>query len=462
MKNGMTSCVFVTVLASLILSGCGRGSKTGTSPTPAPTQSNEWTWVAGASVPNQQGTYGTLGTDAPANVPGARSNAVSWTDATGNLWLFGGLGLYTGTDIPLYNDLWRYSAGEWTWMSGSNLPNQQGKYGTLGTAGPSNVPGARFGAVWGTDAAGNLWLFGGNGYDSNGVPASLNDLWKYGGAQWTWVSGSNVAYQPGAYGTQGMAALTNVPGARAYAASWVDTTGSFWLFGGVGLDSTGSNSYLNDLWKYNAGEWTWMGGSNVGNQQGVYGTKGKTAAVNVPSGRAFPGSCVDPAGNFWLFGGEDFDGFHNDLWKYSAGQWAWMSGSTLANQKGTYGTQGTTAPNNAPGGRSDVVIWTDAAGNLWLFGGYGFDSVGAYGYLNDLWKFSAGEWTWIGGSKMANSQGTSGTQGKAGASNVPAARSAAVGWADPTGNLWLFGGAGPVPAGGGAAQSFNDLWKYKP
>src|SRR5271165_105100 len=112
MKNGMTSCVFVTVLASLILSGCGRGSKTGTSPTPAPTQSNEWTWVAGASVPNQQGTYGTLGTDAPANVPGARSNAVSWTDATGNLWLFGGLGLYTGTDIPLYNDLWRYSAGE--------------------------------------------------------------------------------------------------------------------------------------------------------------------------------------------------------------------------------------------------------------------------------------------------------------------------------------------------------------
>ncbi|MGP8259887.1 MAG: kelch repeat-containing protein [Acidobacteriaceae bacterium] len=29
----------------------------------------------------------------------------------------------------------------------------------------------------------------------------------------------------------------------------------------------------------------------------------------------------------------------------------------------------------------------DSKGNLWLLGGYGSDSVGALGYLNDLWEF---------------------------------------------------------------------------
>jgi hypothetical protein len=33
------------------------------------------------------------------------------------------------------------------------------------------------------------------------------------------------------------------------------------------------------------------------------------------------------------------------------------------------------------------VSWVDAAGNLWFFGGDGYDSTGAQGYLNDLWEF---------------------------------------------------------------------------
>jgi len=67
-------------------------------------------------------------------------------------------------------------------------------------------------------------------------------------------------------------------------------------------------------------------------------------------------------------------GFLNDLWKYSAGEWTWMGGSNLPNQLGTYGTQGTAAPGNIPELESKAVNWTDAAGNLWLFGGYGFGS----------------------------------------------------------------------------------------
>jgi hypothetical protein len=75
------------------------------------------------------------------------------------------------------NDLWKYSAGEWTWMSGSNVYGQKGTYGNLGTAPGGNVPGARYQAVGWTDAAGNFWLFGGYGYDSTGTLGDLIDLW---------------------------------------------------------------------------------------------------------------------------------------------------------------------------------------------------------------------------------------------------------------------------------------------
>ena len=57
--------------------------------------------------------------------------------------------------------------------------------------------------------------------------------------------------------------------------NWTDAAGNFWLFGGNGYDSAGTSGYLNDLWKYSAGQWTWMGGSNVVNQQGTYGTQGR-------------------------------------------------------------------------------------------------------------------------------------------------------------------------------------------
>jgi len=33
------------------------------------------------------------------------------------------------------------------------------------------------------------------------------------------------------------------------------------------------------------------------------------------------------------------------------------------------------------------VSWSDASGNLWLFGGEGFDSTGTEGTLNDLWEY---------------------------------------------------------------------------
>jgi len=56
----------------------------------------DWTWKGGSSTVGsngaQPGVYGTLGTPAAGNIPGGREEASSWTDSSGNRWLFGGYG----------------------------------------------------------------------------------------------------------------------------------------------------------------------------------------------------------------------------------------------------------------------------------------------------------------------------------------------------------------------------------
>ena len=99
--------------------------------------------------------------------------------------------------------------------------------------------------------------------------------------------------QSGVYGTLGVAAASNVPGARNSAVSWIDSSGNLWLFGGYGFDSAATEGYLNDLCEFDQAtkEWTWVSGANKstkdGAEQGVYGTLGVAAAGNVPGGRNY-------------------------------------------------------------------------------------------------------------------------------------------------------------------------------
>ncbi len=65
----------------------------------------------------------------------------------------------------------------WTWISGSNIINQFGDYGTQGIPSSSNIPGARNGPVSWSDSNNNiLWLFGGNGFAGTaGTGKRMND-----------------------------------------------------------------------------------------------------------------------------------------------------------------------------------------------------------------------------------------------------------------------------------------------
>src|SRR5581483_6464718 len=130
-----------------------------------------------------------------------------------------------------------------------------------------------------------LWLFGGTWNNSAGNPEAFNDLWRFDGTDWTWISGSDTPNQIGSYGSRGVGTSANVPGARFGSVSWIDRSGRFWLSGGNGVGSP-SGGYMSDLWVFDGTQWTWISGSNLAHSSGVYGTQGTPSAGNVPAGRS--------------------------------------------------------------------------------------------------------------------------------------------------------------------------------
>ncbi len=374
-------------------------------------------------------------------------------------WLLAGAGIALADSAEMY----------WAWMSGSDVAAQRGVYGTLGTPGAANGPGARMESATWRDGAGVLWLFGGDGKDSAGDGGKLNDLWAYDPASgcWTWTRGSNLRSAAGAYGTRGVPAAGNMPGARSAAAAWTDAAGRFWLFGGSGYDAARNSGLLNDLWVYDpaSGCWTWVCGTNAVNAHGTYGGLGDPN--NGPGARGYAAGWADPDGCFWLFGGYGLGsagsfGHLNDLWKFTPANnsWIWMKGSSTTNHPGVYGLMRTPDTANTPGARAVRAAWVDAAGALWLFGGY--RGAGGSKRFNDLWKFDriTSCWTWMKGSSLPNQPGLYGLPGVPGAANNPGGRAGPVGWKDPFGVFWLFGGMGYD--GGGVIGWLNDLWRYDP
>jgi N-acetylneuraminic acid mutarotase len=463
------SGVIILAVGAIVISGCG---KIWQNVNYKPFYISA-TWVSGSNIGNQRGIYGVKGTGSTANIPGGRTGANSWSDASGNLWLFGGAGQDSTNTYGYLNDLWEYSPStkQWTWISGSNVVNQNGAYGALGAGSTLFTPGARWSSKTFTDASGNLWLFGGYGYDSAGNLGDINDLWRFTPStlQWAWISGSNTWFQGPTYGTRGVGSTSNIPGARADGASWTDSAGNFWLFGGNGLDGTGAG-VLGDLWEYtpSSNKWTWVSGNNVRNMSGIYGTQNVGSTANVPGTRESLVWWLDHSGNFWLLGGIGYDGSGangslNDLWEYtpSNNQWTWVSGSNLVNQLGKYGVGGIATASSVPSARTNIIAsWTDSSGNFWMFGGIGYDSVGINGYLNDVWEYvpSTHVWTWVAGSNLVNRNPNYGTLGIPAYNNIPGARNTPISWTDSSGNFWLFGGFGYDATGN--QTSLNDLWLF--
>ena len=362
---------------------------------------------------------------------------------------------------------WPTLAGTWTWMAGSNFGEQPGSYGTRGVSSPSNYPGPREnGGSWGR-ADGSMWLFGGYGIGAS-VPTTgrLDDLWRFDSSTglWTWMHGGSAALDAGVYGLPGVPDPANHPGGRNDATGWVDETGDLSLFGGNGHDAIGCLGALNDLWRYGTGtgQWTWIAGSSMCNQPGVYGARGVPDTANIPGARGSPASWTSPSG-VWMYGGDGIDrvgtlGRLSDLWHYDAAGnvWTWIDGSDVADQLPVHGAIGVASPTSHPGSRTGGCAWA-GTDELWLFGGGATD-----GLRNDLWRYtiSTGVWTWVAGSIAIQQPGSYATRGVPDPTSAPGARVSVSCWLDGRGNLWLFGGEGRD--GTGALGSLSDLWVYMP
>lgn len=422
-------------------------------------QPGEWIWMNGSSNMAGLPVHGTQGIPAPGNTPGAIYEGAWWTDTAGNFWLFGG---QHNSFLSVFADMWKFdpNTAEWTWVKGpggsfSTIP----VFGIKGVASASNTPGYRAWApsCW-TDKQNRLWMFGGHG--SNG--ADLNDLWMYDIAtnNWTWMHGPQNGTN-GNYGVQGVPSPTNQPPARhECSATWVDTSGNLWMYGG----------YLNfgeggDLWHYNisTNEWTFMAGSTVAAVFPNWGFKYIAAPSNYPGCRNTYTSWHDGNNGLYMFGGMHNDGAindtYNDVWLFDIGTnlFTWVGGTSNVSTTGYYGAKCDPDFNKVPSTRfENSSSVEDACHNMWMFGGnHGLSQTAI---LGDFWHFNTSnyEWTLLGGDTTLQSSGYSfGTQGVSSPTNKPPARQGAYAWMDKQNNFWLFGGTNS------SFQMRNDIWKYQ-
>ena len=347
---------------------------------------NNWTWMKGPGTIAPPPVMGSLRVASVNSNPGGRAWApATWVDYKGDLWMYGGNDEYN--DL---GDMWRYNiaSNTWTWMAGTASPNMQPVYGTKGVEAAGNRPGGRSdcGAAW-VDSAGYLWFYGGT---SQYGQYFYGDMWRYNTTTnyWAWMGGSNVHDSPFVYGTKGVPAATNTPGARSTLCPWTDAAGNFWLYG----EETGADiRERNDLWKYDVsiGQWAWMAGEDTARSKGHYGNHCSTSVDFTACARVNnEARWTDDYGNFWFYSGGVIGNswYTNDLWYFNpvSLEFTLVNGGNTTGLGPVFGTRGVAAINNNPGGRGGAVSWRSKAGELYLFGGV----LNNMGWSNDLWKFT--------------------------------------------------------------------------
>ena len=245
---------------------------------------------------------------------------------------------------------------------------------------------------------GNLWLYGGFGFtDVWPNYGALNDLWKFNMAsgEWTFVSG-DYSVGNGVYGTRGVTSPSVLPGSRAASAMWVDASDQIYIFGGPGFDSV--NGYidgLNDVFKFDGTQWTWLNGSNTtasgAGKMPSLGLAKTFTSTNTPGGRTWGAASTQMGKSIcYIYCGygqlsyTDYD--QAEMWAYdlASNQWACMGGCD-SRLFSVYGTKGVFNSANNPGSRIGAGFAATPKNEIYLFGGSNrnFDPT-AFG---DFWKW---------------------------------------------------------------------------
>jgi hypothetical protein len=181
-------------------------------------------------------------------------------DNEGSFWLFGGTGrdngkennanrynsINIGTGGGVLKDLWRYKDVNWTWISKQEYMELR-EFQTL-TIFPAQELMQLVGRIT-LEICGcmadMLKLFLVIQFIQTVPPTYhigvYNDLWKFDGNYWTWMSGilNDIV---GNHGELGIPNESNMPSPRQGALGWTDLNGNLWIFGGVG-----KTEYFSDM-----------------------------------------------------------------------------------------------------------------------------------------------------------------------------------------------------------------------
>jgi hypothetical protein len=357
---------------------------------------NQWVRLAGRMDGPIGVSYGSSARGTPGDTtvtPGSRSHGCAVVDPTdGSLWLYGGrLGTIALNDAFSYD----IATGVWTWRAGTQAaggtelpPNYAPGLGVAQPASATSTAGPggrqRHTCWFGFDASASatLYIYSGFLRASNGC---YGDLWSYSPAT------AN-------YGTRGVSDPSNpsMPPLRYGSVGGTDRTGrTLWLHGGATQQTSGTTTYLSDLWSYSTStnSWTWRGGSANEIRIGagaVYSTRRVPDVLNQMPSRFGHSGTLDPEAHvMYVYGGAVPNGFMNDLWMISLNSdedyvQTWIAGPTGRNANPNY-------PSSSPGWNSSsslaagqpavyTSMWLGASGEVF----YGMGALFVGGRCNDL------------------------------------------------------------------------------
>ena len=428
------------------------------------------------------GNYGILGVESSVNKPPALENAITWTDNNNNLWMFGGLLLSHGTDNYKSNALWKYNiyTGNWTWISGSNLPNGLNSFGPLNIESSNSHPGASNSGRGGwVDSNGFLWLLD-TTYNnfSTGANYSTTNIWKYNTNTNLWILIKQMSNTETIV-TLGTENINNNPsyisdGKRNI---WKDNNNNVWYYY--------TTSGIDKLWKYNPQSNMWSLVKQNSNNSGH--ALGSLNSIDVNSTLGTRVNCITGAGsngNLYLLGGNyggDSGNILGDIWEYniSTNIWKWIKGYDFYSNDYTQKIDfnGVIESENSPGFIDGYNAKWEYNGDLYLYGAYGILNGNYYGtnsidytgggkYISkSIWKYHSNlkKWQVIHSFderifQYASSNPVYNIKGVEDENNYPSIRQplSTMPFNDNNGNLYMFGGTHTYNAG----SYFNDLWKF--
>lgn len=331
--------------------------------------------------------------------------------------------------------------------------------GEKGVYSSTNNPGGRYiGAIFWTDAVGDLYLLNGD--------VVFNDLWKFDVSiqQWAWIGGyADDSGQTGNHGEIGVESPDFFPLHRSFATAIPDQDGYIYIYGGVGL----SSHLSTDLWRYNTNNNSWtllyenpLDSNSYENMQNI-GEIGVESELNHPGYlAAYTGWFSD--GHLWFFGGRYHLNYssvvedsYNQVWKYNLSNGLWTCMKNPNTKNAIFGVQGEADDLNTPSALKEMSNAVVIADEAYFFGGIdaGNDDPNE-GLHNSLWKYNmnTNQWAWMKGNENSYNPGFYGRKGEENESNIPMSRQHSLLWTD-NGSVYLFGGK----------QEFNklfDIWKY--